>query len=275
MSLEPPPFQESSRCDICNCSFNTFRRRILYNFTLMLTYLHVAIPFSFCSIIADVVAELCVPNIHQIKWLYHNLVFTHLLEFAQIVIMMHLETLECSMLPCVYFLADCLLLSIRVDDFLAIGGKNMRKMGTGQECLPVETLGFLNSGKSDGAASVNGVNSVTDSVSRVDINTPSNSDARQSAGVSTPDCKCGMPLCICEVPSNDNVAPVQPKPMPTSTVSTMSKTKKADTAPRSRGSSSYSKSSTGQSANAQKPLADYEVNGEVWYLKVHMKDIKS
>ncbi|KAK4706780.1 hypothetical protein R3W88_033665 [Solanum pinnatisectum] len=27
MSSEPPPFQEASRCDVCNCSFNTFRRR--------------------------------------------------------------------------------------------------------------------------------------------------------------------------------------------------------------------------------------------------------
>ncbi|XP_017242149.1 vacuolar protein sorting-associated protein 27 isoform X1 [Daucus carota subsp. sativus] len=27
MSLEPPPFQEASRCDVCKCSFNTFRRR--------------------------------------------------------------------------------------------------------------------------------------------------------------------------------------------------------------------------------------------------------
>ncbi|KAI9113529.1 hypothetical protein K1719_015456 [Acacia pycnantha] len=27
MSVEPPPFQESARCDVCNCSFNTFRRR--------------------------------------------------------------------------------------------------------------------------------------------------------------------------------------------------------------------------------------------------------
>ncbi|KAI9091656.1 hypothetical protein K1719_028099 [Acacia pycnantha] len=24
MSVEPPPFQESARCDVCNCSFNTF-----------------------------------------------------------------------------------------------------------------------------------------------------------------------------------------------------------------------------------------------------------
>ncbi|OVA06735.1 FYVE zinc finger [Macleaya cordata] len=27
MSVEPPPFQEAERCDVCKCSFNTFRRR--------------------------------------------------------------------------------------------------------------------------------------------------------------------------------------------------------------------------------------------------------
>ncbi|KAA0055738.1 vacuolar protein sorting-associated protein 27 [Cucumis melo var. makuwa] len=27
MSVEPPPFQEAARCDVCKCSFNTFRRR--------------------------------------------------------------------------------------------------------------------------------------------------------------------------------------------------------------------------------------------------------
>ncbi|KAK9279672.1 hypothetical protein L1049_013352 [Liquidambar formosana] len=27
MSSEPPPFQESARCDVCKCSFNAFRRR--------------------------------------------------------------------------------------------------------------------------------------------------------------------------------------------------------------------------------------------------------
>lgn len=28
MAETPPPFQEASRCDVCNCSFNTFRRRV-------------------------------------------------------------------------------------------------------------------------------------------------------------------------------------------------------------------------------------------------------
>ncbi|PWA76526.1 FYVE zinc finger, Zinc finger, RING/FYVE/PHD-type, Ankyrin repeat-containing domain protein [Artemisia annua] len=101
--------------------------------------------------------------------------------------------------------------------------------------------------KSDGAASVNGVNSVTDSVSRLDISSPSNSDTTESAAVGNPNCTCGMPLCICE-----------PKPVPTSAVP-----KRVDTTARSRASSS-SKPSTGQSANtsSDKPLAHYEVNGE-------------
>ncbi|XP_076909571.1 uncharacterized protein LOC143566889 [Bidens hawaiensis] len=107
--------------------------------------------------------------------------------------------------------------------------------------------------KPDGVASLNEANSVTDSVARLDINTPSNSVTIQSGA---PNCKCGMPLCICEVASNDDVAPVQPKPVPVSAVP-----KKADTAPRSRASSS-SKSSTLANTGSERPLADYAANGE-------------
>ncbi|KAF5791024.1 putative chromatin regulator PHD family [Helianthus annuus] len=178
MSSEPPPFQESTRCDVCKCSFNTFRRR------------------------------------HHCRCCGRTLCAEHssdqmaLPQFG-----LHSPVRVCS---------NCYNDASR-------------------------------SGKSDGGASVNGANSVTDSVARLDISAPSNSDTTQSGA---PNCTCGMPLCICEVASNDDVAPVQPKLVPTSTAP-----KKVDTAPRSRASSSRS---SGQSANAglERPLAEYEVNGE-------------
>lgn len=34
MSETPPPFQEASRCDVCHCSFTTFRRRVCINLDL-------------------------------------------------------------------------------------------------------------------------------------------------------------------------------------------------------------------------------------------------
>nr|XP_043615371.1 hepatocyte growth factor-regulated tyrosine kinase substrate [Erigeron canadensis] len=181
MSLEPPPFEESARCHVCKCSFNTFRRR------------------------------------HHCRCCGRTLCAEHssdqmaLPQFG-----IHSLVRVCS---------DCYNDASR-------------------------------SVKSEGGASVNGVNSMTDAVSRIDISTPSNSDTTQAVGNSN--CTCGMPLCICEVQSNDAMAPVQPKPVPTSSVP-----KKLDTAQRSRASSS-SKSSAGHSANAvsEKPLADYEVNGE-------------
>lgn len=178
MSLEPPPFQESSRCDVCKCSFNTFRRR------------------------------------HHCRCCGRTLCAEH------------------------------------SSDQMALPQFGLHS--------PVRVCSNCYNDASRGGASVNGVNSVTNSVSRLDISTSANSSTSQNASVSTPDCKCGMPLCICEVPSNDDVAPVQPKPFPTSTI-----TKKVDTAPRSRASSS-NKSSAGQSSNSdsEKPLANYEVNGE-------------
>lgn len=184
MSLEPPPFQESTRCDVCKCSFNTFRRR------------------------------------HHCRCCGRTLCAEH--------------SSDQMALPQFGLLSPVRVCSKCYND-------------------------APRSGKSDGGASVNGVNSVTDLVSRLDIATTSSSDIRESA----PNCTCGMPLCICEVPSNNDVAPVKPKPVTTFTSSNMSKTKKVETAPRSRGSSS-SKYSTGQSAYAdsEKPLADYETNGE-------------
>lgn len=183
MSLEPPPFQESARCDVCKCSFNTFRRR------------------------------------HHCRCCGRTLCAEHssdqmaLPQFG-----LHSPVRVCS---------DCYNDASRF-------------------------------GKSDGGGSVNGINSVTESISSLDIAT-----SQSAAAAVVDDCKCGMPLCICEVPSNDDVAPVQPKPFPTSTIPSTSKTKKADTAPRNRASSS-SKSSIGQSSNtdSEKPLANYEVNGE-------------
>ncbi|KAI3491968.1 hypothetical protein L1887_43605 [Cichorium endivia] len=184
MSLEPPPFQESTRCDVCKCSFNTFRRR------------------------------------HHCRCCGRTLCAEH----------------SSDQMPLPQF---------------------------GLHSLVRVCSNCYNDASRSGNSDVNGVNSVTDLVSRVDISTPSNSNTVQSGGLGAPDCKCGMPLCICEVPSNDDVAPVQPKPFQTSTIPSTSKTKKADTVPRSRASSS-SKSSTGQSANSdsEKPLANYEVNGE-------------
>ncbi|KAI3498798.1 hypothetical protein L1887_34582 [Cichorium endivia] len=55
---------------------------------------------------------------------------------------------------------------------------------------------------------VNGVNSVTDVVSRVDISRPSNSNTSQSGGVGVgaPNSKCGMPLCILTTISTSETA---------------------------------------------------------------------
>ncbi|KAI7745654.1 hypothetical protein M8C21_023186, partial [Ambrosia artemisiifolia] len=177
-SSEPPPFQESTRCDVCKCSFNAFRRR------------------HHCR------------NCGRTLCAEHSSDQMALPQFG-----LHSPVRVC---------ANCYSDASRP-------------------------------GKSDGGASVNGANSVTDAVASLDISSPSNSDTIQSGA---PNCTCGMPLCICEVASNDDAPP--PKPVPTSTAP-----KKVETAPRSRASSS-SKSSTGQSSNtgSERPLAHYEVNGE-------------
>ncbi|MBA0853998.1 hypothetical protein Goshw_024782 [Gossypium schwendimanii] len=181
MSSEPPPFQEAPRCDVCKCSFNTFRRRPLPQF---------------------------------------------------------------GILSSVRVCADCF----------------------------NNSSGFA---KADPQPPLGGVGSATDEVARLNINADvgaqTEATAKQQPVVSIPECKCGMPLCICEslAPKTDAV-PLTMKNPPSSVASSNPKPKKTDTVPKSRGSTSNSKSSSvfnpGLVTNgtaADKSQTDYDVNGEV------------
>ncbi|XWS72350.1 hypothetical protein CRYUN_Cryun02cG0032600 [Craigia yunnanensis] len=186
MPLEPPPFQEAPRCDVCKCSFNTFRRRM----------------------------------------------------------------------------RDCKLISAKADPHPSLGG----------------------------------VDYVTDEVSRLNIDavmaSKTEATAEHQSVTSIPDCKCGMPLCICESPApiTDSfpILAVLATPNILFQVSygpifvpeaderpsilsgfVKSKSKRTDTVPKSRGSSSNSRSSLvfnpGLVTNgnaADKSQMDYDVNGE-------------
>lgn len=39
--MEPPPFQEAPRCDVCKCSFNAFRRRVPISISLSLSHIYI------------------------------------------------------------------------------------------------------------------------------------------------------------------------------------------------------------------------------------------
>ncbi|OMO67084.1 hypothetical protein CCACVL1_20811 [Corchorus capsularis] len=176
MPLEPPPFQEAARCDVCKCSFNTFRRRALPQFGI-----------------------------------YSN----------------------------VRVCADC---------FNNSSG----------------------SGKADPQPSLGGVDSVTDEVSRLDIGSKAEATTVHLPVANIPDCKCGMPLCICESPAPTTEAPPLQIKNPSSSVASLNpKPKKTENVPKSRGSTSNSSSSSvfnpGLVSNgtaADKPKMDYEANGE-------------
>ncbi|XP_022756389.1 hepatocyte growth factor-regulated tyrosine kinase substrate-like [Durio zibethinus] len=128
--------------------------------------------------------------------------------------------------------------------------------------------------KANPQPSLDGVDYVTDEVSRLSINAVMGSKTEATADhwpvASTPDCKCGMPLCICESPApTTDALPLKMKDPPSSVVSSNPKSKKTDTVPKSRGSTSNSKSSLvfnpGLVTNgtaADKSQIDYDVNGE-------------
>ncbi|XP_073143458.1 uncharacterized protein [Henckelia pumila] len=197
--MEPPPFQEASRCDVCKCSFTAFRRR------------------------------------HHCRC--------------------------CGRTLCAEHSSDQMALpqfgihsSVRVCAVCYNDNSRLKKDGV--------------------PASQSGVNVITDSISRLDIGAVA--DAEPEANMEklpTPDildCKCGMPLCICEAPAppTDHVT-IQPlKTTSITPVQSNQKVKKAESAPKSKGSTSNSRHSTffnpGQVVDCQTDLStvDYEVTGE-------------
>lgn len=128
--------------------------------------------------------------------------------------------------------------------------------------------------KEEAKISSNGANIVTDSFSRLDMNKVEESKTSSSTPGQLPvlECKCGMPLCICEAPAPAPApSPAQPTNVRTSSAVTPhsnSRPKKADSTPKIKGSTSNNKNfgnfSLGQATNSslEKPLMDYEVNGE-------------
>ncbi|XP_011002822.1 PREDICTED: hepatocyte growth factor-regulated tyrosine kinase substrate-like [Populus euphratica] len=192
MSTEPPAFQEAARCDVCKCSFNTFRRR------------------------------------HHCRCCGRTLCHEHSSN--------QMALPQFGILSNARVCADC----------------------------------FNNSTRSE---KVDGVDSITDKVSRLDIDTekhpkPEPTTQNQSAA-GVIECKCGMPLCICEAPAaKTDPVPMQTKLSSTFTSQSNSKPKKTDAVPKNRGTTSSSKPSSvfnhGQITNGgvDKPQMDYEVNGE-------------
>ncbi|CAA0818711.1 Ankyrin repeat family protein [Striga hermonthica] len=198
-TMEPPPFQEASRCDVCKCSFSAFRRR------------------HHCRCCGR---TLCAE---------HSLDQMALPQFG-----IHTNVRVC---------ADCF------ND-----GSRSRK-----DSVP---------------ATPNEINAVGNSISRLDISTVS--DTKLEAGTAKSsfpvifECKCGMPLCICQAPEPPNVCP-QPQLVTTTSsppLNSIPKQKKTEPTPRSRGSSSNCRQSTlfnpGQVGNssADTSLISYEVTGE-------------
>ncbi|MED6147910.1 hypothetical protein PIB30_048356 [Stylosanthes scabra] len=189
-TTEPPSFQEAARCVVCNCSFNTFRRR------------------------------------HHCRSCGRTLCSEHSSN--------QMALPQFGIYSSVRVCADC----------------------------------FNNSSSGNGVrqASSDGVSSITETISKLDIDANNYSKTIPTAG-STPvsgikECVCGMPLCICvaEAPTSSSSAqPRQNISPPIITSQSNPKPKKTDTAPKYRSSSSSSKLSNGTSEGSQ---TDYRANGE-------------
>ncbi|PKU74669.1 hypothetical protein MA16_Dca004860 [Dendrobium catenatum] len=200
------------------------------------------------STTVDAVVGLCAANIHQIKWLYLSLASIQMSESVKIVSIILLVA-SLSLRNSVWFRNDSI----------------------------VEENAWS---RENGQSSYDTVASVVNGVSRlnVDENDAPEADSFSREAVATVlECKCGMPLCICKPPMPD------PAPSQNSLVSsshssqrpkkTSSNQRTVESISRKPSSSSSSSSSSnkpssflnmGQASNgnADKPKADYDVNGE-------------
>ncbi|XP_077236136.1 ankyrin repeat family protein isoform X2 [Tasmannia lanceolata] len=199
---EPPPFEEAARCDVCKCSFNTFRRR------------------HHCRCCGR---TLC----HE-----HSSNQMALPQFG-----IHSAVRVCY---------DC---------FNNSSG----------------------SGKVDPLSSPSVIDNATEKFSRLGVS--EDVDMQAESTVAKPildvhECKCGMPLCICEAPAVDP-APLQVQNASTSKVQSISKPKKAvrtqptpDSVSENVDSALKSKQSLffnlGQATHgsSDSPCTNYEANGE-------------
>ncbi|XP_022147653.1 vacuolar protein sorting-associated protein 27 isoform X2 [Momordica charantia] len=189
MSAGPPLFQEAARCEVCKCSFNTFRRR------------------HHCRCCGR---TLC----HE-----HSSFQMALPQFG-----IHSPVRVC---------ADCF-------------NNSSQSRDVGQ------------------SPSLAVVDQVADTVSQLNLDADVNSESKPAVehqpvlGIS--DCKCGMPLCICETsiqPMETEAVPSQKKTTSTS-FQFNSKPKKSDSNLKNRGSTSSSKLRN----LAEESKIDYEASGE-------------
>ncbi|KAG6590065.1 Lateral signaling target protein 2-like protein, partial [Cucurbita argyrosperma subsp. sororia] len=190
MSVEPPPFQEAARCEVCKCSFNTFRRR------------------HHCRCCGR---TLC----HE-----HSSFQMALPQFG----------IQSSVRVC----GDCFNVS-----------SQSREVGQPPSLAVVDQ--------------------VADTVSKLNLDGDVNSEPKPAVehqpafGIS--DCKCGMPLCICETPVQSMETEAVPSQKKTASTSTQynSKPKKTDSNLRNRGSTSNSKL---RNLAADESRINYEASGE-------------
>lgn len=123
-------------------------------------------------------------------------------------------------------------------------------------------------GKHDQQSTLDGANFVTNPASRSDITADIDLKAETTAEhhrvLHISECKCGMPLCICEAP----VASEKANKLPSTSTPVKPKPKKAENMHKVRGSTSNKKLSSpfnlGQVTNSSldKCQMDYEVTGE-------------
>ncbi|KAJ4756194.1 hypothetical protein LUZ62_042033 [Rhynchospora pubera] len=197
MSGEPPPFQEASRCDVCHCSFTTFRRR------------------HHCRCCGKTLCS------------EHSSYQMTLPQFG-----IHTNVRVCY------------------------------------ECFN-KASSTVKSGSIDPSE---GIIPATDGISKLTLHEDKSSShaptSENNTATTVTDCKCGMPLCICEAPKAAPI-PIQVQSATASTVQSNPKPKRTaepgarkSAASSSNSSSSFFNLSQTNNSSIEKKCANYDVTGE-------------
>ncbi|KAL6507685.1 hypothetical protein OROGR_023880 [Orobanche gracilis] len=258
-TMEPPPFQEASRCDVCKSSFSAFRRR----------------KFRWSE---ELSRNLGIGQKLLVNFLPCYDVFWNSDERPFLLKLGTLEDLLDAITRVLY--------KVLPHHCRCCGRTLCAEHSSDQMALP--QFGIYSNVRvcadccNDGsrwkdivaADTPNKVIAVSDSISRLSITQVSGSKlavgAEKSIFPGISECKCGMPLCICEAPAplKDSMQPQQSTTTSNFPLNSTPKQKKTEPTPRSRGSTSNRLQSTllspGQLANSSVDIQSikYEVTGE-------------
>ncbi|MQM03264.1 hypothetical protein Taro_036044 [Colocasia esculenta] len=213
--------------------------------------------FSSCSTIVDHVGGLCAMNTLPTNWHFLNMGFIRMSEYAMTALTTLLVNIE----------------ETKVNVISILNHESSRE--SDQYWIVARIMDHRILGKDDSPGTPNLVGATADDMSRLDIGDgvdAKSGTAMESPMLATPDCKCGMPLCICEAAFPDPVPEVKkvdipaaqsnPRPRKATSMQRTTESVLRNAASSSSKPSTFFNVGPANRGSMDQAHAEYEVNGE-------------